>query len=355
MGLKILHTADWHLDSPFTALSPEQRLSLLKAQRALPEKIAQVCRREGCDLMVLAGDIFDGEASRDTLDRLKAALKECSVPVIITPGNHDFCAPGSPWEDTGWPENVCIFTGELDCVTLTDLDCRIYGAAYRSMDCPGLLEDFHTEGEERYQIAVLHGDAVTPNSPYCPITAAQVRDSGLDYVALGHVHKMGAFRAGNTLCAWPGCPMGRGWDECGEKGVLIVELSDSASIRALPLDTLRFEDLTVDVGDDAVNALEHILPGAESPHFYRVTLTGTGEANIPGLKRRFPHIPNLELRDHTQPPLDLWADVGSDTLEGTFFRFLKEGMEDNPQHAELFRQAAEISRKLLEGREVTLP
>lgn len=355
MGLKILHSADWHLDSPFTGFSDGQRAVLQQAQRALPGKIAEVCRREDCDLMLLAGDLFDGVASRDTLDILKAALKDCGVPVIITPGNHDFCAPGSPWLEDTWPENVFIFTGGLESVTIEGLNCRIYGAAYQSMDCPGLLENFQAEGSEQYRIAVLHGDAAQPNSPYCPVTAAQVQNSDLQYVALGHVHKAGAFRAGTALCAWPGTPMGRGWDECGEKGVLIVELKETAEIRAVPLDTVRFEDLTADISNDAVAALEGILPAAGSSHFYRVTLTGTGTVDLPALKRRFDHYPNLELRDHTHPPVDLWADTEADTLEGTFFRFLKEGMEHNPQHAALFRQAAEISRMVLDGREVTLP
>ena len=355
MGLKILHSADWHLDSPFTSLSGEQRRFLQQAQRKIPSQIADLCRREDCDLMVLAGDIFDGEASRDTLDILKAALRDCGVPVIITPGNHDFCAPGSPWLEDNWLENVFIFTGGLESVTIEGLNCRIYGAAYRSMDCPGLLETFRAEGREAYRIAVLHGDAATPNSPYCPVTAAQVENSGLEYVALGHIHKAGAFRAGSTLCAWPGSPMGRGWDECGEKGVLIVDLDGTAEVRPVPLDTVRFEELTVDIGEDAAAALAAALPAAGKAHFYRVTLTGTGEADIPALKRRFSDYPNLEFRDRTCQPSDPWADVEADTLEGTFFRYLKEGMENNPQHAELFRQAAEISRKLLDGREVTLP
>ena len=45
MGLKILHSADWHLDSPFTGFSPEQRALLKEEQGKLPGKIADLCRR----------------------------------------------------------------------------------------------------------------------------------------------------------------------------------------------------------------------------------------------------------------------------------------------------------------------
>ena len=354
MGLKFLHSADWHLDSPFAGFSQEQRQLLREEQRRLPGKIADLCRRENCDLMLLAGDIFDGEASRETLDVLKNALERSGVPVLIAPGNHDFCAPGSPWLEESWPKNVYVFTGAMEAVSLEGLDCRVYGAGYRSMDCEPLLEGFHAEGDEKYCVAVLHGDPTQRESPYNPITAAQVRESGLDYLALGHVHKAGAFHFGNTLCVWPGCPMGRGWDETGDKGVCIVTLTDEAQVQAVSLDTIRFFDLETDVGADAVSALESVLPPQGSRDFYRISLTGSGNVDLNALYREFPDFPNLELRDHTEPPIDLWANTDSDTLEGVYFQMLRRAMDANPDNARRIQLAAEISRKLLSGREVTL-
>ncbi len=354
MGLKVLHSADWHLDSPFSGFSQEQRQVLRKQQRQIPHKVAQLCQRENCDLVLLAGDIFDGPAARETLDELKEALASCGVPVLIAPGNHDFCAPGSPWLEEKWPQNVFVFTGKLESVTIMGLNCRIYGGGFQSMDCGALLEGFQAEGDEDYCLAVLHGDPVQKNSPYNPITNAQVRGSGLDYLALGHIHKAGAFRSGNTLCAWPGCPMGRGWDETGDKGVCIVTLDKEAQIQAVSLDTLRFYDLEVDIGEDPAAALEAVLPGAGSEDFYRITLTGWGSVDLPALKKQFAAYPNLELRDKIQPPVDLWAGVGEDSLEGVYFGMLRKAMENDPENAQAIQLAAEISRKILTGREVVL-
>lgn len=354
MGLKILHSADWHLDSPFAGFTEAQRALLKQEQRKIPGKITELCRRENCDMMLLAGDLFDGEVSRETLDGVKMALEACGVPVLISPGNHDFCGPGSPWLEETWPKNVFIFTGGLESVTIQGLDCRIYGAGYQSMDCPTLLEDFQADGDETYCVAVLHGDPTQKNSPYNPITAGQVRVSGLDYLALGHVHKAGAFRSGSTLCAWPGCPMGRGWDETGEKGVCIVTLGDEPDIQAVSLDTLRFTQMNVDIGADAAAALEAALPGAGNQDFYRVNLTGCGQVDLGELQKKFSGFPNLELRDKTEPPLDIWADAGEDTLEGVYFHMLRKAMERDPENAQRIQLAAEISRKLLTGREVIL-
>ena len=355
MGLKLLHSADWHLDSSFGGFSQEQREILRREQEKIPGKVASLACREGCDAVLLAGDLFDGQPTRDTVERVKKALADCAVPVFVSPGNHDFCAPGSPWLEEVWPENVHIFTGGLESVAVPALNLRVYGAGYRSMECPALLEGFRAEGGEAYQVAVLHGDPTQKNAPYCPITASQVRASGLTYLALGHIHKAGAFHAGDTLSAWPGCPMGRGWDETGDKGVCIVTLEDTAQVRAVTLDTPRFFDLTVDVDGNAREALEAVLPGGETGDFYRITLTGYGPVEEGALKAAFSRIPHLQLRDETQLPRDPWADAGEDTLEGVYFRILRQLGEENPDHGDTIRLAAEISRRLLEGREVTLP
>ena len=86
MGLKILHSADWHLDSPFAGFDDSQRALLKQEQQSIPGKTAQLCRREKCDLLLLAGDIFDGEPARETVEVLKKALSECGARVFITPG-----------------------------------------------------------------------------------------------------------------------------------------------------------------------------------------------------------------------------------------------------------------------------
>ncbi len=354
MGLKILHTADWHLDSPFTGFPEAQRRFLRQQQRLIPRKIADLCHREDCDLLLLAGDIFDGTPSRDTLEILKDALAYCGIPVLISPGNHDYITPDSPWLEEAWPENVFVFTGGLESVTIAGLRCRIYGAAFQSMDCGPLLENFQAEGDEQYCLAVLHGDPAQSRSSYNPITTAQVRSSGLDYLALGHVHKAGFFRSGQTLCAWPGCPMGRGWDETGEKGVCLVTIDTDTRIQALTLDTVRFHDLTVDIQGDALSALEQVLPSQSSEDFYRITLTGTGEVDMAELHLHWAAFPNLELRDNTHPPVDLWEDADTDSLEGIYFGMLRQAMADDPDNADRIRLAAEISRKLLDGREVIL-
>lgn len=356
--LKILHAADLHLDSAFTGRNQAATDRLRAALRSVPAQIAQLCRQEGCDLLLLAGDVFDGAPAAETLQEMKRVLAELRIPVFIAPGNHDFCTPASPWQTEAWPDNVHIFTGPVvESVALPALDCRVYGAGFTAMDCDSLLEDFSVEGEETHHIAVLHGDPVQQNSPYDPITRSQVAASGLQYLALGHIHKGGSFRAGRTLCAWPGCPMGRGFDELGEKGVLLVMVEDTAEIRFIPLNVPRFYELEAPVRTTARAAIADTLPAAGNEDFYRLTLTGESEPmELEALAAEFARFPNLELRDKTQPPVDLWGCAGGDNLEGVFFEMLKEAAEaGDEESARIALLAAKISRKLLDGREVELP
>ena len=356
--MKILHAADLHLDTPFGGHSEGATARLRAALRSVPEQIVALCRYEHCDLLLLSGDVFDGPCTPDSLRELKRALSEIKIPVFITPGNHDFVTPGSPWLAESWPDHVHIFTQPvMESVALPELDCRVYGAAFTAMDSGTLLEGFQLQGQEKYHIGVLHGDPVQQNSPYNSVTQAQVAASGLHYLALGHVHKTGSFRAGSTLCAWPGCPMGRGYDELEEKGVLLVELEDTATIRFIPLEGPRFYELEAPVMTSAEEAIAAKLPAVGNEDFYRITLTGQCEKpDLQQLAAWFAQFPNLQLRDKTRLPLDLWGCIGNDSLEGVYFGLLKEAMEDQDEQSQrIALLAAKISREILDGEEVVLP
>ena len=347
--MKILHAADWHLDAPMQGY-PQ---SLRQVLAAVPGQIFEIARRENCDLVLLSGDLFDGPYTSHTYQNLRDVLQALDVPVFIAPGNHDHCGGESPWNRELWPENVHIFNStRVESVVLPELDCRVYGAGFENMDCPPLLEGFRAECAERYVIGVFHGDPTQVNSPYNPITGMQVQNSNLDYLALGHIHKADCFRAGKTLCAWPGCPMGKGFDEQGEKGVYIVTLGEEPSLRFCPLDTPRFYDLEAEVLE-----LNSILPPVGNDHYYRVTLTGCCEApDLEQLRAQYTRFPNLQLRDKTTRPMDIWGSLGEDSFEGVYFGLLKQALEE--ADGELKQEvllAATLSRQLLDGQEVVLP
>ena len=145
--------------------------------------------------------------------------------------------------------------------------------------------------------------------------------------------------------------MGRGWDETGEKGVYLVTLEDKAAFRFLPLGMPVFWDLEVDVTGDPAAAVTAVLPPAGSDDFFRITLTGAADVDPRQLQQFSASFPNLSFRDRTDPPLDIWADAGSDSFRGVYFGILRELAETDADAG----LAAEISCRILSGREVRLP
>ena len=80
--MKILHSADWHLDAPMVG-KDEAQAAFLRAQlRKVPEKVAKLCKQEDCRLLLLSGDLFDGEYTKESYRAVYDALKELDVPVF---------------------------------------------------------------------------------------------------------------------------------------------------------------------------------------------------------------------------------------------------------------------------------
>ena len=173
----------------------------LKEQRELPAKLAELCRVHGCDALLLAGDVFDGESvAPETVEALLAAFAACPCPVFLAPGNHDPLSAASPYRTERWPENVHIFTSRaISSVELPEQHCRVFGAGFESAYGSALLDGFSAPQDGWTNVMVLHGDTLNPNSPYNAVTKEQIASSGLRYLALGHIHQSsGLLRAGHT-------------------------------------------------------------------------------------------------------------------------------------------------------------
>ena len=75
MSVKIVHAADFHLDSAFGALSGEQARQRRRESRELLTRLADYVNQNGVDVVLLAGDLFDSDTTyRETLEALSDAL-----------------------------------------------------------------------------------------------------------------------------------------------------------------------------------------------------------------------------------------------------------------------------------------
>ena len=354
--LKIIHGADFHLDSPFSGLSPDRAAQRRREQRELLDRLAGVAQEKQADLVLLAGDLLDSKrVFRETVQALASALIAIPCPVFISPGNHDFYGTRSVWTTLDWPDNVHIFTGpDLERVELPG--CTLWGRAFTDAHqetCP--LAGVAVPDDGKLHIACLHG-CVGGGNNYGPIALGDIAASGLDYLALGHVHQAsGLQREGRTYWAYPGCPEGRGFDELGEKGVLYVEAEPGQVVtQFVPLAKRRYEIIPVDVTEemDALSAILEVLPGKTSDLICRLILTGEGEAvNLANLEQTLaPEFYGLTIVDRTRLPRDLWARREEDTLTGLFLSAIWDKCQAEPDNT-LYQMATRFGLAALEGGE----
>ncbi len=326
--IRLLHAADLHLDSPFQALSREKAALRRSEQRALLGRIADEAKEHRADMVLFAGDLFDADSPySETARLLEQVLPEMGVPVFIAPGNHDWYGPRSPWARLELGENVHVFDSEdIQCVELPGLNARVWGAAFTGRHRSPPLAGFEAEKDgDTIDIMVLHGEVGDPDSPYGAVTPEELARSGMDYVALGHQHAYsGLLRAGETFYAWPGCPEGRGFDETGEKGVILAEVEPGACrARLTGLGGRRYEVVSVDLTDSAdhCRTVLDALGRDTARDIYRIVLTGEPETppDMPGLRGALEgRFFALELRDETRLRRDVWDGREVLSLRGIY-------------------------------------
>ena len=361
--IKLIHCADLHLDSPFSGLAPEQAVLRRAEQRDLLDRLADLANDEGASLVLLSGDLFDGrQVYRETVDALAAALGRIRAQVFLSPGNHDPYIPqSSPYALPIWPENVHIFTSPVpQGVTIPALGCTVYGAAFtEERPARSPLSGFHAPQDGLVHLMTLHGDV--GGVEYGPISPADIAASGLTYLALGHVHQAsGLQHTGETFWAYPGCPEGRGFDETGDKGVLIVTIDGGVSAEFRPLCRRRYHVLTADLtgATDALAAAQAVLPSRAVEDIVRLVLTGQFAVDPSVLQHLqqalSPQFYAFEVRDRTRMPRDLWARAEEDTLTGLFLRAIKEQCALRPED-ETLELAARFGLAALENGEDVSP
>ena len=170
---KVLHAADFHLDSAFRALPEEQARLRRQESRELPGRLVDWANDHGARLMLLAGDLFDSDQLySQTAQMLAQALSRFRGTVVIAPGNHDWLSAASPYRQPIWPNNVHIFLGRgIERLALPELQCTVYGAAFTAPEEPESgLRGFYAQPDGSARIMVLHGDMGSRESRYRPLT-----------------------------------------------------------------------------------------------------------------------------------------------------------------------------------------
>lgn len=359
--VRILHTADLHLDSAYAALSEERARRRRQESRELVERLVDYANDHDVQLLLLPGDLFDSdETYAQTGELLAQALGRFSGHTVIAPGNHDCYTAQSAYARVLWPENVHIFTEDrLSHFDFPQYNCRVYGAAFTAPDASeyNLPEDVAEDGW--VHLGVLHADLNNRDSRYRPVMTEQIARSGLDYLALGHVHACsGICRAGRTAYAYSGCLEGRGFDELGEKGFLMGDVvPGKAELSFVPFARHRYELLQVDVTErEVLDAVTEQLPQDTTADIYRIVLSGETEepVRLNHLRRELENrFYQLEVRDQTRLRQDIWERCGEDSLRGLFLQNLREKYDASSEaEKRTIEQAVRFGLAAMENREM---
>lgn len=289
--IKILHTADVHLDSPLKSLAlrdQDLRDAVMAATRTAFTRIIDTALAERVAALLISGDLFDGkERSARTaafltgqLDRLRAE----GVRVFYIKGNHDAENPITGTLDL--PDNVHVFDARGGKVQLND-DVWIHGVSFADRHAPeSLLPRFSQPVTGAINIAMLHTSlAGAPgHDPYAPCTLGDLTGMGFDYWALGHVH-LRQIHAESPWVVMPGAPQGRDIGEAGPKSASLLTLSEGEiHVEKVPTSLVEFTISALDISDaesdDMLRALlrDHIATTASAlssaTGVMRLTLSG---------------------------------------------------------------------------------
>lgn len=256
--MRIVHAADIHLDSPLRShdrYGMSTATELRGATRRALENLVHRCMEWRADLLVIAGDLYDGTwndyGTGLFFSQQMGALRDAGIEVVLVSGNHD--AESEITASLVLPPNV----HRLDVVApdshvLDDLGCVVHGQGYVTRDITeNLARAYPTRIPGLTNIGVLH-TAVTGaegHALYAPCTPAELAALRYDYFALGHVHTRQAVNDGEFPAWFSGNLQGRTIREAGAKGVLIVDLDEDqpARVQFAPVDVLRWESVDVDV------------------------------------------------------------------------------------------------------------
>ena len=252
--MKIMHIADFHLDSAFSGFSKENADKKRAELRECFVRAMRMAKERDVKLVLISGDLFDSPfCSATTRKTVFDAIAYVGCPVVIAPGNHDYYNKNGTYADKDLPENAFVFTSsELGRFDFDELGISVVGY--------GFISDRYEENplanevpvsSENINIFCAHTEIGVPYSKYAPMSAAAISRYGFVYAALGHVHAPQApITMSGTLMAYTGFAQGRSFDELHDGGAYIVDIdveTKRATLERITLSSMSYEIERVDI------------------------------------------------------------------------------------------------------------
>lgn len=233
--VRFIHTADLHLDQPFTKLKIENENLYTKLSQAPYqsfERLIDTAINERVDFVLIAGDIYDANhgtiQAQFAFNKGMERLKSADIAVYLSYGNHDYLADAS--HRLQLPDNVQIFPTEVSTLQVTtnkNEKIALSGFSYQSRWIDEKIIESYPQRHQDvdFHIGVLHGELShgDKGNHYAPFLVSDLKSLGYNYWALGHIHQRQVI-CENPLAAYPGNIQGSSFKESGPKGAYLVTL-----------------------------------------------------------------------------------------------------------------------------------
>jgi DNA repair exonuclease SbcCD nuclease subunit len=257
MEFQFIHAADLHLGSPFLGLAMHDEEIAKRFSYASREAFTELVT-QAIDLnvafVVIAGDVYDGDWKDTSIglffNRELARLDRFGIPVFIVKGNHD--AESVITKAVSLPQSVEVFPStKVTTFPIENIKVALHG---RSFPNRAVTENFALSYPAPipgwFNIGVLHTSCNgRPNHDnYAPCTISDLASRNYQYWALGHIHEYEEV-CRDPWVVFPGNLQGRGIQESGPKGAVLVDVVDGEvnDVRRLILDKARWAVASVDM------------------------------------------------------------------------------------------------------------
>lgn len=274
--IRFIHSADLHIDSLFKTKGhlPQELLEQLRASTFEAfDRLIDACLQHKVDFLLIAGDLYNEEIrslkAQVHLRRGFERLRKNGITVYISYGNHDFVKGSKHPIDL--PDNVYIFQSEhvshFPFKKNGIAVAHIYGFSYETREVrERKVASYKREGEVDYHIGMLHGsvETNTDHDVYAPFSIEELKNQGMDYWALGHIHKS-EILSEEPPVIYPGNIQGRSRKETGDKGCYLVESYHGTwNYTFLPLHSFTYASIEVECNQiESPDQLEKVLEEAK--------------------------------------------------------------------------------------------
>ena len=325
--MRLIHTSDIHIGAPMTSVLCGAKAR--ERSRELLDGFAAMIRDGeaiGAEVIIIAGDLFDSErVPLRTVEAVLSLMREhSSLSFLLLPGNHE----GEVVRSCGLklPKNLKIFNTGWTYFDIGEV--RIAGRSEIRQDMFKTLKI--REGARN--IVVLHGEARETGAREGVIPLRDASGLGIDYIALGHYHSFCEYPVDDGCSAvYCGTPEGRGFDECGKKGYVVLDVDGGGTKYTFRSQAKRtLHTITVDitgVRDGAewewrVNCAVQKIPASD---LVRIEIVGRYEIGLirdtDRLIRLFGHkFYHFEVNDRSLPMINMEDYKNDKSLRGEFIR-----------------------------------